>query len=68
MLEDNEMHSFILKKIKLFKKLPFKDIVKIEKLILDFSNKKAYLQNTENSMFIWQITNLVMWYCKKNFI
>ena len=47
-----------------FKNLPIKNLVKIDKLIFDYKSKKQCLTNTGNSMFIWQLVNLTMWYLK----
>jgi len=64
MYKDKDLYRYILKHIYYFKNLPIKNLVKIDKLIFDYKSKKQCLMNTENSMFIWQLVNLTMWYLK----
>lgn len=62
MYKDKNLYNHILKHMNFFKSLPLKNLVKIDKLIIDYKSKKKHLLTTDNSMFIWQLVNLTMWH------
>lgn len=61
MFNNNNMHNFILGKLENFFDKEIIKFIKLDKLIKDFKSKNKKLQNTENSMFIWQLVNFIMW-------
>ena len=62
MFSDKKIFMFILKNLRIFSNYRFSNFIEMKSLIKDFSNKNQKLKTTNNTMFIWQITNFTMWY------
>ena len=64
MYSEKKIFMFILKNLRIFSNYRFSNFIEMKSLIKDFSNKNQKLKTTNNTMFIWQITNFTMWYEK----